>query len=108
MEFEHNHISRVETVEKQSDVSQKYADNIKLNELCKDLQQNQLTEADDDLKVVIERDNMIVGFVDALDSDKSEDSDNDSSVPGSALLRRKALKRGRASPKNLKKVIKNV
>ncbi|XP_047503466.1 armadillo repeat-containing protein 5 isoform X3 [Pieris napi] len=104
MEYEHNHITKEKSIEKQREVNQKYADNIKLNELCMDLQQNQLTETVDDLKVVIERDNMIVGFIDAIGSDKSDDSDNDSSVPASTSpLRRRGLKRGRTSPKNFKK-----
>ncbi|XP_022117785.2 armadillo repeat-containing protein 5 isoform X1 [Pieris rapae] len=104
MECEHNHITKAKSIEKQREVNQKYADNMKLNELCMDLQQNQLTETVDDLKVVIERDNMIVGFIDAIGSDKSDDSDNDSSVPASTSpLRRRGLKRGRTSPKTFKK-----
>ncbi|KAL0883062.1 hypothetical protein ABMA27_016532 [Loxostege sticticalis] len=48
---------------------------------------------EDELKVVIERDNMIVGFVDAVDSDASDDSlsEDESSLP-----RRKCLKRARS------------
>ncbi|XP_073956979.1 BTB/POZ domain-containing protein Rnb isoform X2 [Choristoneura fumiferana] len=48
---------------------------------------------EDELKVVIERDNMIVGFVDAVDSDASDDSQSDDD---SARPRRKCLKRGRS------------
>ncbi|XP_034832431.1 armadillo repeat-containing protein 5 [Maniola hyperantus] len=59
-----------------------------------------LSETGDDLKVVIERDNMIVGFVDAIDSDGSEDSDSDEEPP----QRKRGVKRGRSkSPKTLKK-----
>lgn len=57
---------------------------------------------EDELKVVIERDNMIVGFVDAVDSDASDDSlsEDESSLP-----RRKCLKRARSqSPIVAKKV----
>ncbi|CAH2096098.1 unnamed protein product [Euphydryas editha] len=64
-----------------------------------------LSETGDDLKVVIERDNMIVGFVDAIDSDGSEDSDSEDEEPSPPPPpRRKGLKRGRSkSPKLLKK-----
>ncbi|KAI5637273.1 BTB/POZ domain-containing protein [Phthorimaea operculella] len=56
---------------------------------------------EDELKVVIERDNMIVGFVDAVDSDATDDSQSDDdNLP----MRRKGLKRQRSrSPKLLKK-----
>lgn len=57
---------------------------------------------EDELKVVIERDNMIVGFVDAIDSDATDDSHSDDDAPP---LRRKCLKRARSiSPKAIKKV----
>lgn len=61
------------------------------------------SQNEDELKVVIERDNMIVGFVDAVDSDATEDSQSeDETLP----LRRKCLKRARSqSPKAMKKVI---
>lgn len=57
---------------------------------------------EDELKVVIERDNMIVGFIDAIDSDATDDSQSeDETTP----LRRKCLKRARSkSPKTMKKV----
>ncbi|CAH0585629.1 unnamed protein product [Chrysodeixis includens] len=56
---------------------------------------------EDELKVVIERDNMIVGFVDAIDSDATDDShSDDDTLP----LRRKGIKRARSiSPKAIKK-----
>lgn len=58
----------------------------------------------DELKVVIERDNMIVGFVDAIDSDASEDDDEESDDERMPT-RRRNLKRSRSkSPKALKKV----
>lgn len=61
------------------------------------------SQNEDELKVVIERDNMIVGFVDAVDSDATDDSQSDDE---SAPLRRKCLKRARSqSPKAVKKVI---
>lgn len=65
-----------------------------------------LSETGDDLKVVIERDNMIVGFVDAIDSDGSEDSDSEEEEsPPPPPSRKKGLKRGRSkSPKMVKKV----
>lgn len=57
---------------------------------------------EDELKVVIERDNMIVGFVDAVDSDATGDSESDDETPP---LTRKCLKRARSnSPKPIKKV----
>ncbi|KAG6452804.1 armadillo repeat-containing protein 5 [Manduca sexta] len=60
-----------------------------------------LSNNEDELKVVIERDNMIVGFIDAIDSDATEDSQSDDD---NAQLRRKCLKRGRSrSPKCQKK-----
>lgn len=64
---------------------------------------NQLmSKNEDELKVVIERDNMIVGFVDAVDSDATDDS---ASEDESALPRRKCLKRARSrSPILTKKV----
>ncbi|CAG5048003.1 unnamed protein product, partial [Parnassius apollo] len=53
----------------------------------------------DELKVVIERDNMIVGFVDAIDSDATDDSQSEDENQ----TRRKCLKRARSgSPKFLK------
>ncbi|XP_047029859.1 armadillo repeat-containing protein 5 [Helicoverpa zea] len=56
---------------------------------------------EDELKVVIERDNMIVGFVDAVDSDATDDSQSEDEAPP---LRRKGLKRARSkSPKAIKK-----
>ncbi|XP_048478636.1 armadillo repeat-containing protein 5 [Plutella xylostella] len=56
---------------------------------------------EDELRVVIERDNMIVGFVDAVDSDASDDSQSDDENP---TQRRKCYKRPRSrSPKMLKK-----
>ncbi|CAB3261567.1 unnamed protein product [Arctia plantaginis] len=56
---------------------------------------------EDELKVVIERDNMIVGFIDAIDSDASDDSQSEDETPP---LRRKCLKRARSnSPKAVKK-----
>lgn len=65
-----------------------------------------LSETGDDLKVVIERDNMIVGFVDAMDSDGSDDSESDEEV---LPQRKRGQKRGRSkSPKTLKKVCKNL
>lgn len=65
-----------------------------------------LSKSGDELKVVIERDNMIVGFVDAIDSDATDDSqsEEDNQQP-----RRKCLKRTRSgSPKYLKKVSKEI
>lgn len=64
---------------------------------------NQLiSKNEDELKVVIERDNMIVGFVDAVDSDATDDSTSDDEY---ALPRRKCLKRARSrSPLVTKKV----
>lgn len=60
---------------------------------------------EDELKVVIERDNMIVGFVDAVDSDATDDSQSDEENPP---LKRKCFKRARSgSPKSLKKVKKS-
>lgn len=51
---------------------------------------------EDELRVVIERDNMIVGFVDAVDSDATDDSESDDDDKP----RRKWLKRARSqSPK---------
>ncbi|XP_022838097.1 armadillo repeat-containing protein 5 [Spodoptera litura] len=56
---------------------------------------------EDELKVVIERDNMIVGFVDAVDSDATDDSQSEEEA---SLNRRKGLKRARSSsPKAIKK-----
>ncbi|XP_075977580.1 BTB/POZ domain-containing protein Rnb isoform X2 [Anticarsia gemmatalis] len=56
---------------------------------------------EDELKVVIERDNMIVGFIDAIDSDATDDSQSEDETPP---LRRKCLKRARSkSPKAMKK-----
>ncbi|KAF9421142.1 hypothetical protein HW555_002854 [Spodoptera exigua] len=56
---------------------------------------------EDELKVVIERDNMIVGFVDAVDSDATDDSQSEDEVSPN---RRKGLKRARSnSPKTIKK-----
>lgn len=56
---------------------------------------------EDELKVVIERDNMIVGFIDAVDSDATDDSQSEDDAPP---LRRKCLKRTRSkSPKSIKK-----
>lgn len=60
------------------------------------------SQNEDELKVVIERDNMIVGFVDAVDSDATDDSQSEDETP---TLRRKGLKRARSqSPKAMKKV----
>ncbi|XP_060803453.1 armadillo repeat-containing protein 5 isoform X1 [Amyelois transitella] len=56
-----------------------------------------LAKNEDELKVVIERDNMIVGFIDAVDSDASDESqsEDDSGAP-----KRKGTKRARSgSPK---------
>lgn len=54
---------------------------------------------EDELKVVIERDNMLVGFIDAIDS-ASDDSANEEEPS-----RRKCLKRARSrSPNTVKKV----
>ncbi|XP_052741286.1 armadillo repeat-containing protein 5 isoform X2 [Bicyclus anynana] len=59
-----------------------------------------LSDTGDDLKVVIERDNMIVGFVDAIDSDDSQYSESDDDPP----QRKRAHKRGRSkSPKSSRK-----
>ncbi|VVC86657.1 unnamed protein product [Leptidea sinapis] len=55
-------------------------------------------EAGDVSKVVIERDSIIIGFGDALSSDKSDESDNDS-----IISRPQGVKRGRSSPINFKK-----
>ena len=66
-----------------------------------------LSETGDDLKVVIERDNMIVGFVDAIDSDGSEDSDSDDEDDEDEeppAKSRRGTKRGRSSPKIIRKV----
>lgn len=73
--------------------------------LFKRRKQNQtvVKEGEDELKVVIERDNMIVGFVDTVDSDASEDSQSESEK---LTVSRKGLKRSRSkSPKSTKKVI---
>ncbi|CAH2262845.1 jg9219 [Pararge aegeria aegeria] len=60
-----------------------------------------LSETEDDLKVVIERDNMIVGFLDAIDSDDSNLSDSDE---GTSSQRKRSLKRVRSkSPKSFRK-----
>lgn len=57
---------------------------------------------EDELKVVIERDNMIVGFVDAVDSDATDDNQSEDEASPN---RRKGLKRARSnSPKAIKKV----
>lgn len=56
---------------------------------------------EDELNVVIERDNMIVGFVDAIDSDVSDDSHSDDENP---LPERKSLKRARSRSPILPKV----
>lgn len=54
---------------------------------------------EDELKVVIERDNMIVGFIDAVDSDASDDSQSEDE---SAVSKRRGIKRSRSrSPKNV-------
>lgn len=54
---------------------------------------------EDDLKVVIERDNMLVGFIDAIDT-ATDDSANEEEPS-----RRKCLKRARSrSPNTVKKV----
>jgi hypothetical protein len=61
---------------------------------------------EDELKVVIERDNMIVGFVDAVDSDASDDSQSEEDI---SQPRRKCLKRARSrSPNIAKKVSTNI
>lgn len=56
---------------------------------------------EDELKVVIERDNMIVGFVDAVDSDASDDSHSDDENP---LPKRKSFKRARSRSPIIAKV----
>ncbi|CAG9786810.1 unnamed protein product [Diatraea saccharalis] len=57
---------------------------------------------EDELKVVIERDNMIVGFVDAIDSDATEDSQSEDE--DDSQTKRKCLKRTRSgSPKIIEK-----
>lgn len=58
---------------------------------------------EDELKVVIERDNMIVGFVDAVDSDASDDSHSDDENP---LPKRKSFKRARSRSPIIAKVNK--
>ncbi|XP_068633382.1 uncharacterized protein Rnb isoform X2 [Battus philenor] len=59
------------------------------------------SKSGDELKVVIERDNMIVGFVDAIDTDATDDSQSEDENP---QPKRKCLKRARSgSPKYLKK-----
>lgn len=63
-----------------------------------------LSKNEDELKVIIERDNMIVGFVDAVDSDASDDSQSEDETP---VLHRKCLKRARSgSPKLKSQLIK--
>lgn len=55
-------------------------------------------KSEDELKVVIERDNMIVGFVDAVESDATDSqSEDESSAP-----RRKCLKRAKSSSPKIK------
>lgn len=56
---------------------------------------------EDELKVVIERDNMIVGFVDAVDSDASDDSHSDDE---NLLPKRKSFKRARSRSPIIAKV----
>ncbi|KAJ0176554.1 hypothetical protein K1T71_007733 [Dendrolimus kikuchii] len=56
---------------------------------------------EDELKVIIERDNMIVGFVDAVDSDATDESQSDDE---NLIPRRRGIKRARSgSPKAVKK-----
>lgn len=56
---------------------------------------------EDELKVVIERDNMIVGFVDAVDSEASDDSHSNDENP---TPKRKSFKRARSRSPILAKV----
>ncbi|KAL4715456.1 hypothetical protein ACJJTC_015359 [Scirpophaga incertulas] len=58
------------------------------------------SKSEDELKVVIERDNMIVGFVDAIESDATDESQSDSELS----QHRQRLKRARSvSPQVCKK-----
>ncbi|XP_026499690.1 armadillo repeat-containing protein 5 isoform X1 [Vanessa tameamea] len=64
-----------------------------------------LSETTDDLKVVIERDSLFVGFVDAIDSDASAPSESEDNEPPSpsppSPPRRKGVKRARSKSPNL-------
>ncbi|RVE50863.1 hypothetical protein evm_004430 [Chilo suppressalis] len=63
---------------------------------------SQVKQNEDELRVVIERDNMIVGFVDAVDSDATDDSQSDDEE--NSQHKRKCLKRtSSGSPKFPKK-----
>ncbi|XP_045498323.1 armadillo repeat-containing protein 5 [Colias croceus] len=99
MEIEHN-LNSESLDEKKNSRTEKVKD---IPQMCEEATVNEQNEIGEELKVVIERDNMIVGFVDAIGSDRSDDSDNDSTNPSSSPSRRKGIKRGRTSPKNSKK-----
>ncbi|XP_047991718.1 armadillo repeat-containing protein 5 [Leguminivora glycinivorella] len=108
MDFEHNNLENNESSEIVTEIKTKDAEAPKVEAKLNTDDGKSLfmrrrgplcSKNEDELKVVIERDNMIVGFVDAVDSDASEDSQSDEETP-----RRKYLKRARSrSPMTLKK-----
>lgn len=110
MDYEHN--NKEEDIEKLCVTTSKSKDileptiqgdkNKKVTTLFTHLKSSYVNKNEDELKVVIERDNMIVGFVDAPDSDISEESQSEDD---STFTKRKCLKRHRSkSPKFHKKV----
>ncbi|XP_049873107.1 armadillo repeat-containing protein 5 [Pectinophora gossypiella] len=117
MEFEHNNLENADVLSETSDLN-KVNESVKTIKVDTSPQTESLVENkcslftrrrsqpssknEDELKVVIERDNMIVGFVDAVDSDATDDSQSDDDNP--PPRRNKCLKRARSrSPKMFKK-----
>ncbi|CAK1551154.1 unnamed protein product [Leptosia nina] len=97
MEVEHNLLSEGKFAKK----TEKNAENEKGDQLGIDIQENLAAETEDDLKVVIERDNMLIGLVDAIGSDKS-DSDVDA-TDSVSLFKQECLKRAFTNERNTKK-----
>ncbi|GBP69342.1 Armadillo repeat-containing protein 5 [Eumeta japonica] len=114
MELEHNEIKtkNVVLISKDSDLNEKNetkdsninVDVLPKENLLKRRKQSlpQLTN-EDELKVVIERDNMLVGFVDSVESDASDESQSDDENRN-----KRGVKRNRSTTPNPKKKIKMV
>ncbi|CAG9561823.1 unnamed protein product [Danaus chrysippus] len=115
MSYEHNvttGLSKEQTKPKEKPVDQGFVYDVAVQNLSGDMffrpasgsskrKSQLLSDTGDDMKVVIERDNMIVGFVDAIESEASEsESENEERPPP----KKRNLKRSKSkSPKNSKK-----
>ncbi|XP_061383636.1 uncharacterized protein LOC116769953 isoform X2 [Danaus plexippus] len=117
MGYEHNVETGASNKRKEKPVNQGSVYDVAVQNLSRDMyyrpasgsskrKSQLLSDTGDDMKVVIERDNMIVGFVDAIESEASEsESENEEGPPP----KKRNLKRSKSkSPKNSKKKSTNI